>query len=127
MKTILIDIDGTIFKHHGTLSNVLIDEKQRIMGGGESSIANLTHGVLEKFNLWAEQGYTIVLLTGRTESMRQFTERQLQGAGIFYDHLIMGLPFGERVLINDSDDVISKSTASAYSVQRNGGIANVNV
>ena len=62
---------------------------------------------IDKILEWNKKGYTIILTTGRRESNRELTIKQLQEAGIFYDQLIMGVGRGPRVVINDlKPDVI---------------------
>lgn len=61
----------------------------------------ILEGVLDKFREWDKNNYKIILTTGRKEGNRTQTEEQLKILGINYDSLIMGLPNGERILIND--------------------------
>ncbi len=120
-KTIFIDIDGTLIYHPGdrfymTAANRRVDSKF------------LLPGVKEKFTEWDLKGYKIILITGRRESDRVETERQLSVMGIFYDQLIMGVTGGERVLINDTKPADrSIATASAITVERNKGIESINI
>ena len=58
-------------------------------------------GVLDKIREWDSKNYNIILTTGRKESLREVTIRQLSYAGIVYDQLVMGLGGGDRVLINN--------------------------
>lgn len=89
MKTIFCDIDGTIsFQSKDNETNF-----NRPM--------TLLPGVKEKFWEWENKGYTIIITTARKESLRDRTIQQLQDAGLFWDQLIMGLPGGERIVIND--------------------------
>ena len=90
MKTIFIDIDGTVLRHNGDLTMQI------------QSKCLALDGAVQKFNDWNRKGYYIVLTTGRKECMRDLTVKQLEEAGLFYDQLIMGLPRGQRVLINYS-------------------------
>ena len=123
-KTIFLDIDGCIFKHHGNLiRQVTIDPI-------------LLDGVLEKINEWNEKDYMIILTTGRKKCSRKITEEQLSKYGIFYDKLIMGLPRGERVVINDRKTIKKANgynsasdfnVASAIQINRNEGLSNVNL
>ena len=76
-KTLFIDIDGTLFKHRGNLSNIFLDE------------AELLPGVIEKINKWNADGHIIILTTGRAESMREITNKELEKNGIFYNQLIL--------------------------------------
>lgn len=115
MKTIFLDIDGTIIEHCGNLSNIVNSYPGKILPG-----------VIEKFNEWAVNGYTIVLTTARSESMRDFTKRQLEYHAIFYDHLVMGIGHGERVIINDNKPTMSE-TAFGITVDRNMGIEHLKI
>lgn len=115
-KTIIVDIDGTLLVHQGNMSKIL-DGK-----------ASLLHGAREKLNEWDAKGYNIILMTGRRESAREFTEKQLSDLGLFWDQLIMGVGGGQRVLINDlKDDPEFGDTAVAIQVERNKGIKDVDV
>lgn len=112
--TIFLDIDGTLLKHHGSLTAINLKEPQ------------LLDGVLEKLNKWEGEGYNIVLTTGRKESQRALTERQLEQLGIFYDQLIMGIGGGPRYLINDRHPS-GKTMAHAFNIERNGGLEGVDL
>lgn len=112
-KTIFIDIDGTIFKHHGNLNRMVIEE------------AEVINGVVEKFLEWRRKEYYIVLTTARLEGMRHVTQKHLTDAGLFYDQMIMGLPPGERVLIND-EKPDGTNTASSFCIKRDAGISHIN-
>lgn len=87
-KTILIDIDGVLFRQDNFWPDI-------------EKINQPLPGAKEKLTEWHMRGYRIVLLTARPEPRRQLTVRQLDEAHFLYDHLIMGLPTGQRVLIND--------------------------
>lgn len=112
-KTIFIDIDGTIFLHEGDRSQCALGERP------------ILPGVKEKFLEWDAKGYNIVLVSGRRESDREVTERQLAYHGLFYDHLILGIGGGIRVLINDLKPNSDVSTARAISLKRNRGLEDV--
>lgn len=88
-KTIFCDIDGTILKHAHVFSEL------------DKSFPSALPGVIEKFNEWDSIGHKIVLCTARKESAREMTERHLKSLGFMWDHLIMGVTSGQRVLIND--------------------------
>jgi len=112
-KTILCDIDGTIFRHHGSgLTGQLVN-------------VEMLQGAKEKFMEWDSKGYNIILLTGRRESMRVITERQLTESGLYYDQLIMGLGGGQRCLINDLKTGESQPTAISINIKRNEGLKDV--
>jgi ribonucleotide monophosphatase NagD (HAD superfamily) len=114
-KTIICDIDGTLVKH-----NKPSDAAKK------SCELVLLEGTLDKLNEWERNGYNIILLTGRKESMRQVTENQLSQLGIYYDQLIMGVGGGPRYLVNDykSDGT---EVAFAVNVERNKGIKDIQI
>jgi hypothetical protein len=112
-KTIFLDIDGCIFKHKGNLSAQILQSEE------------LLDGVLDKLNEWDAEGHKIILLTGRKESMRKFTEEQLIKHGIYYDQLVMGLNRGERVLINDIKPNNTMRVACAIEIPRNEGLTSI--
>jgi ribonucleotide monophosphatase NagD (HAD superfamily) len=114
-KTIICDIDGTLIKH-GMPNETSMD----------SYIPQLLEGTLDKLNEWERKGYKILLLTGRKESMRKVTEKQLSQLGIYYDQLIMGVGGGPRYLINDYKPDGTEA-AFAINVKRNIGIKDINI
>ena len=111
-KTIFCDIDGVLMRHSGDIT------KQHLLDPKEA----LLDGVKETITEWDRKGYRIILTTGRRESTRKFTEKQLGEAGIFYDHLIMGISGGVRVLINDHKVDSKQETAKAINLKRNDGV-----
>ena len=108
-KTIICDIDGCILKHKGNLINSNLED------------AELLPGVKEKFDEWDKKSYKIIFLTGRKESMREVTEKQLKSFGLFWDVLVMGATRGERILINDLKPGNENNTATAINMIRNQG------
>jgi len=114
-KTIICDIDGTLVKH-GTPSTVATPEYKM----------ELLPGTLSKLEEWEAKGYSIILLTGRKESIRGVTEKQLRDVGIFYDQLLMGVGGGVRYLVNDSK-LNGSQSAFAINVERNVGISSINI
>ena len=115
IKTIFCDIDGCIFKHHGDIAAILTNP------------CELLPGVREAFKQWARKGYTVILTTGRPESIRYLTEHQLQETGLFFHSLIMGLPRGQRVVINDIKTEQITKTAACVNLTRNEGMGYVNI
>ena len=113
-KTILMDIDGTIFYHKDNLYHMAKDVPVPL------------DGTIEKLLEWRAKEYYIVLTTARPEGCRSSTVEQLKNAGVFYDQLVMGLPAGPRVLINDikPDGTL---TAEGINLVRNEGIYEVDV
>ncbi|KKK86155.1 hypothetical protein LCGC14_2766050, partial [marine sediment metagenome] len=73
IKTIFCDIDGCIFKHHGNIFDMAIVEKAEILPG-----------VKEAFVRWVDNGYKIILTTGRPSSMFDITRKQLSNYGLSY-------------------------------------------
>ena len=113
LKTLFIDIDGTILFHNN------IPNMQTKIN------PVLLPGALEKFAEWNMKGYYIVLVTGRRESERAATIKQLEDVGIVYDLLITGIGRGQRVLINDIKPDSDQLMARALNVKRNEGIKDI--
>jgi phosphoglycolate phosphatase-like HAD superfamily hydrolase len=111
-KTIILDLDGTVFFHKGTLREQIIHPPE------------LLPGIHEKFQEWERNGYNIIILTGRRESMRSITEHQLESHGLAYDQLVMGVGGGKRILVNDRKSN-GEETAFAINVPRNKGLTDV--
>ena len=114
-KTLILDIDGVLLHHHGTLSKQWIASPIKLPG------------VTDKFHEWDRKGYHIVLLTGRRECMRKATETQLAILGIHYHQLVMGVTGGQRVLVNDLKENSDYPTAKAICVERNAGIMELEI
>lgn len=107
-KTWLIDVDGVIFPHNGYL---------------DSANETPLPGVLDFFRKLPADD-VVVLLSARVERYRQQTERELERWGIRFSVLMLDLPVGERVLIND-EKPRGMRTAWAVSVARDAGIPRV--
>ena len=104
--TWLIDLDGTLVKHNG----YLINGQDTLLPSSIEFLRNIP------------KGDTLIFLTSREKKYRQVTENFLNDKGIKYDHIIFGLPMGERILINDSKE---SGLPMAYAIQldRNKGIS----
>jgi quercetin dioxygenase-like cupin family protein len=113
--TIFCDIDGTLLEHKGDVVRNITEPP------------TILPNVLETIKNWERLNYSIILTTGRKESTREVTEVHLSSLGIVYDQLIMGLPNGERVLINDKKPNGMNYTARAVNVVRNAGLSNVDL
>lgn len=113
-KTLFVDIDGVLFKH-----------KQIFSRSEEAPI--VLPGVLEKFYEWDVLGYNIILTTGRRESERESTVKQLSEAGIIFDDLIMGIGGGVRVIINDFKPDSKEPTAISICLERDSGLTGVSI
>ena len=109
MKTIFCDIDGTLCVHH---EDIIRQHSEDLV---------LLPGTLEVLKAWEKKGHRLILVTGRKESHRKELEGQLKRAGIFWDHLIMGLSNGSRVVINDVK-IADQPRAEAINVVRNNGV-----
>ncbi len=115
-KTVFCDIDGTLLKHHGD-----------IFANSDGAGAEVLPGVYDALKEWERRNYRIVLITGRKESQRKTTEEVLHSLHIPYDVLLMGLPNGDRVLINDRKPEGVRATAYAVSPARNAGLVNQDI
>ena len=114
-KTIFCDLDGTLVKHAHPSEAQNPDLELKVLPG--------TH---KKLDEWDTKGYHIVITTGRKESTREATIKQLQRAGILYDQLIMGFGPAVRYLINDikpNGDL----TAHSINLDRHKGIGNLDI
>lgn len=83
--TWFFDLDGTVVKHNGYLTD---------------SGDKLLEGAAEFFKSISEKD-KIVFITSRSSDYKEKTETFLQREGIRYDHIIFDLPYGERILVND--------------------------
>ena len=103
--TWLVDIDGTLAVHNG----YKIYGKDTVLENSREFLRSLP-----------AEDY-ILLLTSRTEDARPQTETFLKENHIRYDHIVFGLPTGERILIND-DKPSGLCMSYALAVKRNEGI-----
>jgi hypothetical protein len=114
-KTIFCDIDGTLVKHDPPNITSKLDYKMILL-----------EGTIETLLEWDKAGFNIVLTTGRKESLRAVTEKQLSEVGIFYNQLVMNIGGGPRILINDCKDN-GDQYAFAINLERNKGIKNIQI
>ena len=114
-KTIFCDLDGTLTKHPKDVG--LIQDPNYEL--------EVLPGVKEFLYTIDVNRYHLVITTGRKESARESTIKQLQRAGILYDQLIMGFGGGDRILINDRKVGRTEDTAFAINVTRNEGVKDV--
>lgn len=112
--TIFLDIDGVLFKHSGNLHQLMLKEPE------------VLNGVYAKLNELEKMGCRIILTTGRKESQRNLTIKQLDKYGIFYDQLIMGIGGGPRYLINDRKHD-GTDTCFAININRDYGLLDVEI
>ena len=114
-KTIFCDLDGTLVKHSNPIDGQYPNLELEVLPG--------TH---ERLVEWDTKGYYIVITTGRKESARESTVKQMRRAGINYDQLIMGFGGGDRILINDRKEGSDRNTAYVINLTRNKGLENEN-
>lgn len=114
-KTIFCDIDGTLIRHS---EDICSQHSPNSVPLADCVLPN----TLETIRQWVKLGYSIILVTGRKESTRKATEKQLSVLNIIYDQLIMGIGGGDRVLINDKKSNSTRNTAYAINVNRNTGL-----
>jgi phosphoserine phosphatase len=114
MKTIICDIDGTIFKYSPDGALNIVNNEPEILPG-----------VQEIFNKWEAKGCRIILITGRRENLRNITETTLTKYGIPFDILLMGFADTGRVLINDTNWE-GKIKAHAVNLNRDDGLLDYN-
>ena len=115
-KTVFCDIDGTLVEHVKPTDAQKPTHKMKLLPG-------TTDKLLE----WDKRGYSVILTTGRKESLRTVTEYQLAEVGIIYDQLIMGIGGGKRYLVNDRKPDGDEDYAVAISLERNKGIEELKI
>jgi len=104
--TWFIDLDGTILKHEGLW---------------EDGYDSLLPGVKEFLAKLPKEDF-VIFVTARDEPSRIDTLKELSRLGIDrYDHIIFGLPVGERIVVNDIKPETGLNTAIAWNLRRNQG------
>ena len=97
--TWILDIDGTLVKHNGYLT----EEGDTLLEGATEFLESIPEKDM------------IILLTARPSSVRDITEKFLAEKNIRYDHIIFDAPVGERIVINDNKP---SGLVMAYAVER---------
>lgn len=100
--TWILDLDGTIVVHNG----YKMYGKDVFLKGAKDFLYSIP------------ERDKIIFLTSREKQYAELTERFLEENGIRYDLIIYGLPYGERILINDNKKSGLKM-AYAVNVERN--------
>ena len=103
--TWVIDLDGTIVRHNG----YKIDGQDTFLPGAKEFLNSIPSEDM------------VIFLTSRTESLQQQTEDFLKINHIRYSHIIFGVPYGERIIIND-DKPSGLCMTKAISVKRDENI-----
>lgn len=88
--TLFVDIDGTLVKNSSAHFPPYI-----------GNTAPLKSNIEILQSLYSTGKFQIILTTARPEKYRKITEEQMEREGISYDHIIMGLYHGKRIIIND--------------------------
>lgn len=114
-RTFIVDLDGTIFRQGDRWPGIKIEDPR----------AALLPGVKDKLAEWHMRGDFVMVVTARPEAYREMTEGQLRVAGLMYHKLVMGLPTGPRVLINDKKPEEETPTALALNLSRDQGMEGI--
>ncbi|MBA7518379.1 hypothetical protein ES705_10449 [subsurface metagenome] len=112
-KAWIMDIDGVICEHN-KYKELKLNEFEPLLPG--------VKGFFERIS----SSDFVILITSRKEKYRKQTERSLKESGIRYDVLIMDLPVGERILINDQK-LSGLKTAFSVNLRRNEGLKHVDI
>lgn len=100
-KTWIFDLDGTLVKHNGYLT----DGVDTLLPGVKDYVAKLP----------ADD--KVLIVTSRTKEYQEATESFLAENGIRYDAILYGMPMGERILVNDAKPS-GLQTAYAFNLKR---------
>jgi len=101
--TWFIDLDGTILKHNGYLTN-----NDALLPG------------VKEFWDSIPAGDCIVITTGRSSEYKESSLKILKDNDLRYDYAIFDLPLGERIVVNDPKPD-GLQTAIAWNVERDQG------
>jgi len=121
MKTIFLDIDGTIFHQDEDQTDVT-----QWVDFMHTEFTKVLKGSATKCLEWHMKGYCIVLTTGRPSTMRESCIRQLAQHNIIYDQLIMDLGPAPRYLINNKGHE-GELKAMGINLETNQGIGGINL
>ncbi|MAG27082.1 hypothetical protein CMI47_16205 [Candidatus Pacearchaeota archaeon] len=113
-----IDVDGTIVEHQSDFK--LLDA----LFNKDWKLDKILPGVAHLWDNIPEQDY-IVITTARPSIFRYMTEKALKRHGLRFDYILMNLPSGPRILVNDTkpENEGGMTTAHAIPVERNKGLA----
>lgn len=102
--TWILDLDGTLVKHNGYLT----DGKDTWLPGALAFL----RGIPEKD--------MVIFVTSRREEYRELTTNFLRSSGVRCEHMIFEAPYGERILINDRKPS-GLTVGIAVNVERDSG------
>lgn len=103
--TWILDLDGTIVKHNG----YVIDGHDTFLEGAQEFLESIPEEDM------------VIFLTSRKLEYKEKTESFLADNHVRYDHIIYGVPYGERILMND-DKPSGLKMGYALNTKRNSGI-----
>jgi hypothetical protein len=107
--TIFCDIDGTILEHEDIPDY--------------AAPSPVLPGSREKLTRWTEDGYFVILCTARPDRDEVLLTHALRRLEIPFHRLVMGLPSGPRIVINDRKPYAMFTTqATSLEITRNQGI-----
>jgi len=107
-KCLFVDIDGTLV----TNSSIHFPP---YVGSGIAIEENISF----LRELYQSGKVKIILTTSRPDHLKDITITEMEDKGVPYDHLIMGLPHCQRVLINDFAKSNPYPSCSAINITRN--------
>ncbi len=111
-KTWIIDVDGVIFAHNKYLG---------VKGMSEKPLPGVV-----KFMKKIDSKDYVIIITARHERYRSLTQKLLKKNRIRYNLLLMDMPKGERILINDKKPGGLK-TAYAINLNRDSGTSKIKI
>jgi hypothetical protein len=97
-KTWIFDIDGTLVIHNGYKNG-----KDKLLSGVKEFYARIS------------ETDCIILLTARVKDEIPALKSFLKKNGLRYNHIISGIPIGERILVNDTKP---SGLLTAYAVNK---------
>lgn len=105
-RTVIVDLDGCVLKKF-------------MRGPSQHHTFRLLPHAKEQLRQAVDDGDVVILMTGRKESLRPFLQKWLGDEEVSYDHLIMGVGGGVRVLVNDDHPETGEARAVAVRVVAN--------
>ena len=118
-RTYIFDLDGCLLRQGDRWPDIRIDDP----------VKALLPGVKKKLAEIHMRGDFILIVTARPEPYRSMTEWQLRTAGLMWHKLVMGLPTGQRILVNDTKPGAEEDVpmAIAVNLKRDEGLDRMEV